>query len=829
MDYIVKINNVDVTNYLYDGTLPEKLNDEFDTGTIIIKNDRKEAYEADLRVDIAVIDGDLITKQFYYLVSSDISKLIQTEDDTPDEFYRHEIQLIELTYYQTQQVEMTTRSFTQQKTGVKFPLYDVVKSIQETTPTVSFVDDLDDNILWLIDGDNDNPSFRTSIAKRLTDIQSPNFVFENKSQFEMLSIIFGYIKAIPRLIRNISGKKLLIGDFVNEFGELVDFETPSNNREERMNINQVSTSLEFVLNNAHYDNSTANIVLEPVEGEYKKVTSRTAGNFTDQTAILGSLYPIEVVTSLKALAVGSEAGFPFKTEVDITDFVYEKSVYDNLPTSKGQSFQSGVKESAIYYNFGKQDVEGLFIEYGFVTGYALTNIIRIAYRDAGGNPADIDTNLEFYNYELQLEYESRPNTVRHRVYKIDNSRINRSTQRIANQNDRSLSTARAIDQLQLTLQQLGNPQVTTDQHIKLLNDGFNIGDYTSDNYVNTVKEWNLRRDDIFLRHTWSQGYQKLTNFASLNAEERFYDVPPSTYQRNVIYEDFIEFSETDKPSSSTLSTKGKSVLMNILQKNPQPLNDDPIQAVLFNSPDSRDYEDNTESIVLPVSKDAGRGCINIYWEIDDPIVVGNQLSFVSGGLFPDKPILQAVKYTADDGELTSYSSKYINKYTVADANLLPVIPKSDASGILINESEDRFKVLLDLSEKLSETRAIQCYPELLNKFVIGDYFLHNNNLIKLYNGIYPDVKIVKGNINYNESDPFYANDDSVDTGLDWLLTGNRIILGSPITDANSYAIVVDGTNELILGVNQNLSGSIVAIDDFYINDLDMKAGVINED
>jgi hypothetical protein len=225
----------------------------------------------------------------------------------------------------------------------------------------------------------------------------------------------------------------------------------------------------------------------------------------------------------------------------------------------------------------------------------------------------------------------------------------------------------------------------------------------------------------------------------------------------------------------------------------------------------------------------------VYWEIKDPIIAGNQLEFIDNVFpFADKPTLNGISYTNSQGTLNTYSSAYITEYDVTDPELLPVLPLSDVNSgqFLINEDEDDFKVNLDLSEKLAETRSLQVYSETLNKFIIGKYLLEKNNLIKLYNGVYPTLKIVKGLDSYNNNSKDFANEDSIDANVTWTVVNGVIQLDTAITDANAWAIVNAETDELLLGVNQapfdNPTFPVLGIQTIHINFLENKAGLNNE-
>jgi hypothetical protein len=832
MRYNLKIDGVDVTTYLYDGTLTDRLNDDLDEGVLILKSPRQLAYEPNLKTDIEIFDGvTLETKN--YVISGDISvKISPEEDDAP--LYKHTINLIELTYAIAERAELTTRAFTQQFTGSQFDIYDVVKNMQETKG-FDFDDNVDNTRLWQIEGDANLSSERTGLAKRMTGVISPNFVFESLTDKESLDKVIAFIGGIPRLVRNIQGDIILTADFVNDFGKKVNFENETTNWEEQMSISQYTTSLEFELNNVIFDVPDSNIVYEPAsETGYNLLKSRTPGEYTTQNAIMPSNQGIVLPTKC-LVRVEVIDSIPDTIDVDILPYIFEFSVYDRLKTS---SFfvERDTKQGSIYYERNKPDIKGLYLDYGLLQGEAINNVIQFAvedfYEGAGSVPSYLD--IPFYELRFRLEYEAI-STQRGRTYKVDSSRMNVSTQRIAGQNDRSLSYGRALTELNGKVQMMGNAVKSVNQRITQLSDAFQIGDFDEAGYIATVKNYELNPDGIIFKYDCSQGYQKLSGFASLNAENRSYDVPESTFKRNVYYEDFIEFSETSKTSTSNLSPSGEVVFYNILRPSPIVQNDRPIRAVLFKTSEAVDFIPSTERLVFPTIPTAGEDCINVYWEIKDPIIAGNQLEFIDNVFpFADKPTLNGISYTNSQGTLNTYSSAYITEYDVTDPELLPVLPLSDVNSgqFLINEDEDDFKVNLDLSEKLAETRSLQVYSETLNKFIIGKYLLEKNNLIKLYNGVYPTLKIVKGLDSYNNNSKDFANEDSVDANVTWSVVNGVIQLDTAITDANAWAIVNAETDELLLGVNQapfdNPTFPVFGIRTIYINFLENKAGLKNE-
>lgn len=817
MIYTIKIDNVDVSNEHYDLKELQTFNSELDIATILVKNSRSTAYEPNLEVDITKFDGTN-TEKSYYIIASDIATKLGISG-----LYQHEIQLVELTkkleFYQD-----SRRSFTQPITGEKFTYYDVVETLRQTIP-LEINSRVDDTRLFIIAGFATDPLLRTGLSKLLT-IESTNFVFENKTLKEMLDLIFSSIGGIPRLVKDPSFT-ILTADFFN------NFKTKRNNKTdvivdtEIMNINQYGTGLDIEIANQHFDSAIGNFVYEPPTGHFKRLTG-VAGEFTESTSLFEVNKPIYEISKYN---VKVELQSQPDVILDITRFVFELEVYKNLDSAKpleGAIYTEIVKNTALFYTFGNRTIEGFYRDFGFAQGNPINNIIQTALFDEFGLTFARDQFKvqKFFELEFQIEYECTF-TSRNQVKRIDTSRININTNRIAGQSDKILSSERTLKKLFQTIQQTANADVQTVKRLNSFTDDFVIGDFTADDYVITTKETFYYPEFFKVKYSWTQNYQKLSDFLNLNAQIRLYDIPKTSYKRNLYYEEFIELHTASESNTSLINANGLQTFMNTFNNAASVGLDNPIRAVAFNNLDSPDYSGSIDRIMLPAIRSGGGNSINFYFDFNSPSVAGSQIKFIDNIIFPDKPVLKAVKYTDALGKVEEFSFNLVTNYDVTEPDDLPLVPNADVGLGLINSGELKFTTFLDISERLAMTYAIHIIPRFGNekKFVIGEYLARRNNLIEFRNGVFPNFEILKGNTRYDLNDTLFVNADSVSSGVTYTITSNKLTLSQAISDKNTWVLRDAQTKEIVFAVNQNTSGVIVPITEVYFNFRNRQTGV----
>lgn len=629
MQYTIAINDSNVSASQLNLVLT--IDKTLDYGSFVVRNNVANPYLVGDLVDIDITDGTN-TNSYHFIVSAD------DVTELPNGKYLHEIDIIELTKILEWQTE-TVRTFTQPPgQNDRLTLFDVVTRLQLTAP-IEEQDDVDDTRIFRIDND-----LRTALLA----VESPEFVFNNKNLKEILIEVFDFINAIPRLTR-VSGQTVLIGDFFNEKGSLVTENAFT--RMQRFNINGFSTALDADIKNL-YDGLTT--VIEPSDGEYKKLTS-IDGDLTTDTAIIGTDFPIVNIESVKVRANLIPTGQVLynnpnlvilnNVEVDITDQVVEKEVWEDL-TNKGltASYKDGdFRDNTLYFERFKPNIKGIYDEVGALSGASIIpgsdKILAVVQRavvknemtyDDNGTPVDLEVLSiadDFYDIRFQITYKAQFDS-RTQVKRLDTDKIKYQSAAYTGQTDNVVRADRALSRLFKLQQLLGNAEIMTAERLTDLTDLHNLSDYNSNDYIITTIELQCEKNYIIAKYMWSQYYQKVSEFIGLNSDLRsnLFAIPNDTYRRNVYIENFVQVGTTSKAVDSVFTQRGINVFMNTFNNTQAVLFNRPVNVMAFENPTVKGLDTNTFTIVKPVAKYGGTNSINLHVDFSSAASAGWRVS-----------------------------------------------------------------------------------------------------------------------------------------------------------------------------------------------------------
>jgi len=630
MQYTVAIDGVNVS--ISQLNIVTTVDRTLDYGTFLVRNKKAEAYDVGTSVDIDVTDGEDTLNYHFIIQADDVQKI---KGGT----FIHSIDIIELTKILEWQTE-SVRTFTQVIGGLTLSLLDVVTRLQTSIPMVRNEDVASTRIF----------AIEPALVDILREIEAPEFVFSNKNFKEILTEIFDFIGALPRLIK-VSNNIVLTADFYNKRKNKINEDDFS--RMERFNINDFSTALDADLKNL-FDNYTE--VTDPGPNIYKRLYASN-GDFSQENLILKTDYPIIDVVSLKVKTdlipagvsnVNNPGSVLTNIIIDLTPCILERELWENL-TNAGftSSFERGqYRDNTLFFNRFNPDITNL---YDVVGAFANAPIVAGTERleaviaralalsdityDDNGTPKKLllGRTPRISNYaeiEFQIIYKAQIDS-RTEVKRLDTRRIKFESQSYTGQIDNVVRADRVLDKLFKTQQLLGNAEIITSERTRTLDKLFLLGDYTDDDYILTTAEFQFDKNYVTAKYMWTQNFNKVSEFIGLNSAIRLFPIPNDTYQRNVYLEDVIEVGTTLKSNSSDVTTNGIATFMNTINNSPSVNLNRPITNIAFENPVATSFNVNDDIIVKPITAYAGGNSINFHFEFNNVSVAGWQIEIDS--------------------------------------------------------------------------------------------------------------------------------------------------------------------------------------------------------
>ena len=568
----VWINDVEIKQVRKNFTITTRKDEELDSGVLILFSTREEEYEPFSIVKIDINNDN--TPEFIFLIDSDESSL--TTKQAPY-IYQHTVGLIEATKA-LERIIVDNLAFTQPRdeTLSRYTLQDVLFRIRNNIPT-----ELDAQ--W---GGTRLFDFETSLMNEFALIKSPQFFFTNQNLFQVLSEIFKYVNAIPRVI-GFEGTKLIIGkDNFNQITQRISTNKLTN-KGRANNAEYYVNSIEMNLENGISDQ----VETYPAKPHYLPHTTKEYVMTTNDLTFF-TPKPIYAIKSFKVLLkylltrpTGTNPVDPtfLYRELDLTDRVYEEQLYNLLPID-----QSGVasKYGSFVYKQGTNEIKGLGIPFpqffGLFTTTAAQELFDIddgvyadyVYTLSGGWGGTFDLVLDGNNsfgtrvlkgeFGFRVEYypyiDQRVNLIRQQPK--ENLLFNYAL--TTNQSGKALDINRVLTNGQGTLERLGNGDIVLEKSVKTLSDAFSVGQATNDNYIVSSVEYAFDDNFIKCRALLTKNFNRLSQFIGVDREFRQYEIPLNeTVDRNLIYNEYVKLSFEEESSNVTYSSYFIELFRNI--------------------------------------------------------------------------------------------------------------------------------------------------------------------------------------------------------------------------------------------------------------------------
>ena len=782
----------------------EVLDETLDYASIVLHRESSLDTKAMKEVVTITVNDNSEIRSYYFLIDSDV---VTPVDKDGLNYARHELSLIELTQ-RLSDYTVGHRQFTNDSDT----LYDVLN-------------DLTMSMFWK-DIDEVDPS-RTldvnlshSSLDILKDIQARDFQFNNHTYREAVDTIFNEVGGVPRIIFENGIFKLTI-DKLNERKTIRTLLAENeNNYKQTHNMAKYATVSESYVDNQVFDKSLIGAsIVEPSSESFMVVTTDSAV-FDSSNSVWKTRYPIREIVKFE-LEVLDLAGAV--DVLDITPRVVHEDVFQgleitnffNVDYSPGSAlilkvepiegtinpstlevYTAGTKQGSLY--FKDNVIQNLYTIYGGTWGdEVIKSVIDSGFYDKYDATADdhyrpyaspdSTNNSIFYNLRARITYIPIFDSAL-QVERANTGDINRYTTMQSNQSASTVSTEKALKKMEIELNALGNKEIMTTKRLTLLTDEFEVGDYTSDDFILTKKEVSYFKDHFDIRYEFDKDFQKRNEDVQVSSELRLTAIPKQVSDRKLVYKEYAYVGFPNLTSETTLlGFDGREIFTNIFEK-----------SVTFNTSIQNALVTNeavlttATPLLLPVISSGGGNVLNFNFGFQSPNVAGTQLDTVTQSI----PTLVPIEYTDANGELDNLNWELVDKVTVTDEKTLPLTPRTDANKQIVGSIFKRYIVKKDAADTIDMAYQLHMIPN--SNIVIGDYFASRNNLIETKSA-FDDLVVYSSAEFYTPSESKRVKGTA--TALTVTRFSNELIQISANVNNAAWAIGTS-TGELIVAVNQ---------------------------
>jgi hypothetical protein len=525
-------------------TLSDKIDVELDSATLIIPYTTRELpYRPFTKVKFYFknVGQPLI----YYVSDDSVARL-----SSASAFFQHSLVLIEPTKI-LERFKCVDMTFTQpiDDAFASYTLLDVVNRVFYNNPTRKATDT---ETYWdTIEGE---------LSNLLASIKAPQLQFRSMTIREALDRAFQYINAVARLKILENGTRVLSADFFNTLDTMINLESA-------INISR-SQGSEFFAENSE-------LTVENATTEYATVKYPSYGwaGVRSEGALLNSdnfniqlPFPIYELLSLRLflrvkIYDGETPNIPISNEyreIDITPYVFEKQLYDALPTGTQARQTNGELHSynTLYYTRGDNRIYNIstiadLLPLGFLNNQRTIDLIlKRIFTDESSIQASWSP-VKFSDILFQVEYRTLLSSRLRFMRDVKEDFFGTiHTNQMENIVDLEAlgSNARGV------INRVGNPELTVSKVVKTWNNRFKIGQFTEDGFIATNVENAVFNDHIRSTASFTKNYNGLSRFVGVETEIRQLSIPLQTTKTILNYGQFIIASRTIKEDITNFAT-----------------------------------------------------------------------------------------------------------------------------------------------------------------------------------------------------------------------------------------------------------------------------------
>lgn len=793
----VTINDVSTT---FDGKLVTDRNgkEERESGLLNVVSTRSSRYETYDRVDITTPHG---TEQF--LVQGDsVVQLNATE-------YRHELVLFEnIAKFDT--------------------IYPADRSFRVLNQTLE--DILNVYKRELLSFHNITITWDLSTTALNTVIPFKEFSGLNMSQ--ILQSLFRSIIAVPKVTYS-SGEWEIYAQYHNEKNNLIT-DTPITNAFQLNNIDY-ATRVKSQLKNAVNENAVTWFPSEtgyvlPRSSTLEKVTSKLRYELDSPIIAILEAQVVGVDYQLWNTDTNSFDTFTNQT-IDIASQIVQQDLYDTLPipsaiqvgglpfTDTNYPLAIGNTNNAknnIQFQVGERYITTLFestndgLIFNVDTTYLINAIVKKVFdiaKDVG-----YQTLPTFYsgltNLLLNIDKDDtdsikmRFKYIRQRDMDIVHSRKTQGSMNVSTtmhqQRDSSVEAGQYLRNLKNYANRMGNVKYSRSEMFENGATPYSVFDYTDNKSVVTrVRNTYHSNDRVYCEYEVSENFANIEAEYALRRSSDPYTITGKSVTTNLINEEFVEFSESQRSESSILINAGKELILGLFSNTT--VNENPIRTGVF-VPNLTTWNDEY-AIRMPVEATGNGNALNFHVYFDHPNIAGKTYFDIDDEVFTD--YLNPLPYTDSNGRLEDFGLFFTEDVIYTDSGEYPLITNIDLykTGNLTNEFST-FPLDLDSNAAFAFTLAFSFVSD--DNIGIGEKLAKDNYLIQSLQSE-SDIDIYTSTKPYGQFDQVprsYDTDNTANITYTYSFTNRKIDI-TPTIDVEHIAIVKDG--EILLWTNKSIS------------------------
>lgn len=458
-------------------------------------------------------------------------------------------------------------------------------------------------------------------------------IYQDKNLWEIFMQIGKYIHAKP-YIKFYQDKYQLC---FKQYGisETSSKETTHNSIYSSNDIESYISSLDSYVANMLQRGNEITEILVPRENDGSHVC------VTDN-AVLKTKYPILEIIGLYVRHKDDAYG----AFTDITDYVYEHSIYSILPLLRETSTATYTHYTgnSIYYHLNGTQIMGFQYrtpDSSEVQPYAIKQLLYDAgYSSYYSGVGSICIN----DFTFKVKYRTSDD-VRVKTFKPDLRKFIGSSgtddfpvqTQYSNQSDRTIDSKKLGENLYGKLIRSGNTSKDRFEYVSDLSKIKEAGElYTIDdnNYYVSKNTWIIYPEQIQCEVEYSKDFNKLSEVIGIDSQPRFYEVAETgSIKRDIVFDYFITLKTGAELAGDTTTDSDYKTFYNMLAYSICQSNFEPLYACTFikGGIKDKDTESNnfTSTTVLPTLAFNNGHTLTIEWDMEDNYSAGTSYTSVS--------------------------------------------------------------------------------------------------------------------------------------------------------------------------------------------------------
>lgn len=534
------INNITINgtqvNFKYGLTISELLNQDLDTGLLVIPNSNELSVEP---FDEVIVTYETINQR-KFLVGTVNSRITVYEGTKK---YNYEIGLVSLTL-KLQRIILPNKTITQSLSGV----FDkTIKTVMEQYLKV-YAPEI---------------TLSTALIQKLGTIPAPEQQWNRPTLFEVFNDL---LKPLGSVVTMTSQNIVSYLD-LDEEGNVID-ESYINDYQISQNIAEYASALEIDASNV-YDRSS---ITRTPEKYIVRTTQQGLMTSENQEIVLNKpiFEIIKVVANFTLIDINGEWQ---QEALDITDRVVNKKVWDTFYPSDSASLVNDTISKKfcrnyIWYEEGSNVIQGLtFKEKDWVpaidfTIFAIDNVIYHSAKDQNKSYQQlVSGNFNTFLHQT-LSFDIEYNTTDNLLFRVRKSIPPKNESILINNQENSLVYARALGkQQQEFVNRIGNREMIVTGRYDSYSSIPSLKDRIG-NYVLVQREIKIYENYYLFKGTLTENYSSDNMFAGINTAKRYTELasPSESVISNHLTENIYEVSKSDSGTTGNDSLMEKYIV-----------------------------------------------------------------------------------------------------------------------------------------------------------------------------------------------------------------------------------------------------------------------------